>query len=203
VVFLRRREPEKPWPKVGERSLVRSPRTERARRGRTGDLQRAVDRLAEREHQAGMEVLDVQLVAQMCAGGPGYERWRQHVERSWQRHNQRTTGRKWTTAAWPRALTPDHVAVLLLPLPAGRVGFAARGEALAADPVFTSGVPLRGAPRTDPVLELLMTWTLNPAAAVTARLAPPVIETIVQGRVSERWVETFGVRWPLPPPDGV
>jgi hypothetical protein len=53
------------------------------------------------------------------------------------------------------------------------------------------------------VLELLLTWTQNPAEGHTARLAPPVIEIIVQGKVSERWAETFGLAWPLPPADGI
>jgi hypothetical protein len=108
-----------------------------------------------------------------------------------------------STSSWPRALTPEHVAVLLLPLPAGRVGSAARAARPIADPVFTSGVPVAGAPRTDPVLEALLTWTQNPAAGQTARLAPPVIEVIVHGKVLERWAETFGVDWPLPLADGI
>ena len=93
--------------------------------------------------------------------------------------------------------------MLLLALPAGRVGPAVRNARPLADPLFSSGVPLVGAPRTDPVLEVLLTWMQNPAAGQTARLAPPVIEIIVHGKVQERWAETFGLEWPLPLADGI
>jgi hypothetical protein len=125
------------------------------------------------------------------------------VERLWRRQNTRASGKTWSTAAWPRTLTPEHVACLLLPLPAGSNGAAARNLRPIADPVFTSGMPLGGAPRTDPVLELLLTWTQNPAQGHTARLAPPIIEIVVQGKVQERWAETFDVDWPLPLADGL
>lgn len=68
--------------------------------------------------------------------------------------------------------------------------------------MFSYGVQLAGAPRTDAVLELLLTWTKNPAQGHSARLAPPVIETMVRGKVDERWAETFGLQWPLPTADG-
>jgi len=148
-----------------------------------------------------VQVIDVQLVAQLCAA-TGYPRWRAAVERDWQRQNKRC-GSRWTTAQWPRTLTEDQIAVLLIPLPAGRVGLAARGPRPIADPIFSSGLPLPGAPLTDGVLEALITWTGNPSRGFTARLAPPVIETILAGKVAERSVETFGLHWPLPVADGI
>jgi hypothetical protein len=154
-----------------------------------------------RESSPGIEIVEVQLVVQLC-GGAGYVAWRDGVERLWRRQNM-ATGRKWSTTAWPRTLSVEHVAVLLLPLPAGRVGAAARSTRPIADPVFSAGIPVGGAPRTDPALELLLTWTQNPADGHTARLAPPVIEIVVQGKVHERWAETFDVDWPLPLADGI
>jgi hypothetical protein len=190
------------WPKFGERSLVVSARSQRERGRRVRELERALERLALRERDPGVEVIDVQLVAQLC-GGSGYGPWREGVERGWRRHNARDPGRELSTVSWPRTLTADHVAVLLLPLPAGRVGVAARKARPVADPVFSAGVPLVGAPRADPVLELLLTWTQNPSDGTTARLAPPVIEVIVHGKVDERWAETFGLDWSLPLADGI
>jgi hypothetical protein len=162
------------------------------------ELQRALERLQQLEDDPSVEVIDVQPVAQLC-GGAGYPAWRDGVERAWRRQK----GGRLSTASWPRTLAADHVAVLLLPLPAGRVGPAARSARPIADPVFSSGVPLVDSPGTDPVLELLLTWMQNPGKGHTARLAPPVIETLVQGKVAERWVETFGLEWPLPPADGL
>jgi hypothetical protein len=38
---------------------------------------------------------------------------------------------------------------------------------------------------------------------MTALLAPPVVEVVGQRSVLERWVEDFGLDWPLPVPDGI
>jgi len=43
------------------------------------------------------------------------------------------------------------------------VGSAARNARPVADPLFTAGVPLEGAPGSDPVLDLLVTWTPSDA----------------------------------------
>jgi hypothetical protein len=197
--LLHRRESEsRQWPKPGAGARVMSPGLRRGRRGRVRELQRALELLRQLEDDPSVEVIEVQPVAQLC-GGAGYLAWRDGVERAWRRQK----GGRLSTASWPRTLGTDHVAVLLLPLPAGRVGPAARNARPIADPVFSSGVPLVDAPGTDPVLELLLTWMQNPGKGHTARLAPPVIETIVHGKVAERWVETFGLEWPLPPADGL
>lgn len=162
-----------------------SARSGRGRRGRVRELERGVAELARRVGAPGVTVIDVQLVAQLCASG-SYPLWRDGIERAWRRHATRSTVQKWSTAGWPPVLGDDHVAVLLTPLPAGRVGLAAHNARPIADPVFSHGVPPVGAPRTDPVLELLLTWIKNPAAGHTARLAPPVIEVMVRGKVDER-----------------
>lgn len=191
--LLRRGTEVRQWPKPGAGTRVTSPRSQRARRDRIRELQQAITRLEQLEREPGIVVIDVQLVAQLCAGA-GYPAWRDGVERAWRRQND---GR-WGTAAWPATLSAEHVAVLLLPLPAGRVAQAGRSTRPIADPVFTSGIPLMGAPVSDPVLGVLLTWVQNPAKGHTARLAPPVIETIIHGRVAERTVESFGLEWPLP-----
>lgn len=151
-LFSRRDEP-RAWPKLGQPAVVSSARSQRARRGRERDLARAVEDLARRESAADVTVIEVQLVVQVCAGA-GYALWRETVERSWRRSATRSSPQKWSTAGWPEALGDEHVAVLLTPLPAGRVGLAGRNALPIADPVFSHGVPLPGAPRTDPVLEL-------------------------------------------------
>jgi len=206
-VRLRRPAEPRAWPQAGQpASRHSSARSERGRRGKVRELDRALQALAARAGQPGVNVIDVQLVAQLCAGA-GYPAWRDSVERTWKQHNkrpaQRATGQQLSTSAWPRTLGREHVAVLLTPMPAGRVGIAARNARPIADPIFSHGIPLVDAPGTDPVLELLLTWTQRPAEGHTARLAPPVIEIIAQGKVSERWAETFGLDWPLPPADGI
>lgn len=202
TVSFPRGEKPRAWPTLGAGTRAEKAHSPRARRRRVRELEHAIERLAQRESSPGVNVIDVQLVAQLC-NGAGYAAWRDSIERTWRCHDTRENTSRFSTAAWPRTLSSEHIAVLLLPLPAGRVGTAARNASPIADPVFTSGNPLPGAPRTDPVLELLLTWTQNPSARHTARLAPPVIEVIVKGKVIERWPETFGVDWPLPLADGI
>jgi hypothetical protein len=145
------------WPQAGQPSRYRSARSERGRRGKVRELDRALQALAARAEQPGVNVVDVQLVAQLC-GGAGYAAWREGVERAWKEHNkrpaQRASGRQLSTSAWPRTLGREHVAVLLTPMPAGRVGIAARSARPVADPIFSHGIPLVDAPGTDPGLAI-------------------------------------------------
>ena len=183
---LTRHAEPRAWPQPGQpASRYSSARSARGRRGKVRELDRALKVLVARAEQPGVNVVDVQLVAQLCAGA-GYPAWRESVERTWRQHNkrpaQRATGQQLGTSAWPRTLGREHVAVLLTPMPAGRVGIAARNSRPIADRIFSHGIPLADAPGTDAVLELLLTWTQRPAEGHTARLAPPVIKSSPEAR---------------------
>jgi hypothetical protein len=101
------------------------------------DLADILRELEVRAGQDGVQVLDLQLVAQVCAVA-SYPAWKAKREQAWRRQ-----GGGWTTALWPAELSEGEVAVLLMPLLAGRVGTAVgRYPRCATDPVFRS-VPRR------------------------------------------------------------
>jgi hypothetical protein len=92
----------------------------------------------------------------------------------------------------------------LLPLAAGRVGVSVgKYPRVVADPVCSAGRPPDGGTYDDLVLGLVAGWVGNPAPRMSARLAPPVIEVVQRGRITDRRLEDFGTEWPLPAPDGL
>lgn len=161
-------------------------------------LRDGLARLAERVDQPYIEVLQVQLVAQIC-GSLSFQSWRQARETTWRRQ-----GGRYTTRGWPLWLPADHCAVVLLPLPVGRMSTTARDHPpLLATPVFVHGRLAKVAGYHDALLGLVTKWVANPGFGVSAQLAPPIVETIVRGRILERRVESFGLDWPLPPAEGL
>lgn len=128
-----------------------------------------------------------------------YPEFRAGREKAW-----RTQGAPYSTAKWPAELEDGTLAVLLLPISAGRLGPAVgKHPRTVASPLFTLGRSVDGS-RNDACLSVLTSWVTNPSTdSVTARRAPPVVEVFQGSRVVERVVETFGASWPLPGPDGL
>jgi hypothetical protein len=158
----------------------------------------ALAELARRAEQPDTAVQDVQLVAQVC-GPASYHAWKVTREKAWGKQ-----GGQYTTASWPDALDPLAYAVLLLPLPAGRVGLAAgKHPKPVATPIFTSGKPVTGGTYDDLVLGLVARWACNPGEWASARLAPPVVELMHRQGVYQRRLAAFEQDWPLPAPDGL
>jgi hypothetical protein len=91
-----------------------------------------------------------------------------------------------------------------MPLAPGRVGLAVgRYPPLVRAPIF---VPAHFAGRPDDVaLAAVSSWVraVHSDSRELLRLGPPVLELVQQDQVAERRVVTFGLSWPLPPPDGV
>jgi hypothetical protein len=173
-------------------------RSQRDRRALRRELQAGLAELAQRGEQVGVRVLDVQLVARVCAGRSYPELQRAH-ERAWRRQ-----GGRYSTASWPARLAEDEYACVLVPLAAGRVGVAAgQNPKVVASPVFSHGRAPRGGGYEDLVVGLVARWVANPGDGLTARLAPPVIEVLQHGAVVERRLADLGQTWPLPAPDGV
>jgi hypothetical protein len=173
----------------------------RRRRHAEAHLREGLAKLAERVGQPYVTSLRIQLVAQVC-GPQSYVQWRQAIEVTWGRHG----GDRYSASTWPAALGFDQCAAVLLPLPVGRVTTSFRHHPpLLASPYFTCGPgpPINRAGYRDVVLAVLASWVCNPSFAVTAQLAPPIVETIVQNRIGERRVESFGLEWPLPPIRGL
>jgi hypothetical protein len=93
------------------------------------------------------------------------------------------------------------VGVLALPLPAGRVGPAiGRFPRPVLDPLFTTGGG-EGLGYDDAVLSALAGWLAQPG--LKARLAPPPVEVLQQGRVISRRLFPAQGTWALPSPDGL
>src|SRR6202030_468522 len=118
----------------------------------------------------------VQLVAQIC-GPLSFHSWRQARETTWRRQ-----GGGDTTRAWPVELPVDHYAVVLLPLPAGRISTTMRDHPpLMATPLFVHGPMASDTGYHDGLLGLVTKWVANPGFGVSAQLAPPIVETITRG----------------------
>jgi hypothetical protein len=172
--------------------------SERDRRRMLQHLRDGLARLAGRIGQPYVEVAQVQLVAQVC-GSLSFPGWRQARETTWRRE-----GGRYTTRGWPLRLPANHCAVVLLPLPAGRISTTARDHPpLLTTPVFTHGPLAKSTGYHDALLGLVTKWVANPGFGVSAQLAAPIVETIVRGRIFERRIETFGLDWPLPPAQGL
>ena len=171
---------------------------DRDRQALGDELAGGLAELARRADQEAMQVLDVQLLAQVCAA-PSYPEWKAGREAAWRKH-----GAALTTASWPSRLQDGELAVLLLPISAGRVGLAVGKHPRAiATPLFSAGRPRDDRRYEDLLLGLVTNWVTNPGLGTTARLAPPVVEVVQRGRVVEREVADLGQRWPLPAPDGL
>jgi hypothetical protein len=169
-------------------------RSSRDRRRMVQRLDHELARLAERVGQPYVTTVQVQPVIQLC-NYQSYPSWRQDRETTWRRE-----GGRFSTRTWPSALRIGYCAAVLLPLRAGRVCSTARDHPpLIASPRFTYG-PFRGdSGAHDAALALLTSWVGDPGFAVTAQLAPPIMEKIFDRRIVERRIESFGLDWPLPP----
>lgn len=151
-------------------------------------------RLAERVDQPYVTTVQIQPVVQVC-GAESYPSWRQDREATWRREGDRCSTRN-----WPVALPAGHFAAVLLPIRFGRVSTTARDHPpLVASPRFTHGRLTSYTGYQDGVLALLASWVSDPGFAVTAQLAPPIVEVILRRRVAERRLDSFGLDWPLPP----
>jgi hypothetical protein len=172
--------------------------SKRDRRRMVRDLRDGLARLEERVGQPYVDVRQVQLVAQIC-GSLSFQSWRQARETTWRRQ-----GGTYTTRRWPLQLPADYCAVVLLPLPAGRISTTVKDHPpLLTTPVFTHGPLAKTAGYHDAFLGLVTRWVTNPGFGSSAQLAPPLVETIVRGRIMERRVESFGLNWSLPPAEGL
>ncbi|MGA2453483.1 MAG: hypothetical protein ABSG93_08185 [Solirubrobacteraceae bacterium] len=170
----------------------------RDRRRLVGHLRDGLERLADRVGQPYVNVSQIQLVIQVC-GAASFQGWREAHESTWRRQSD-----KYTTRGWPLQLPAGYCGMVLLPLPAGRVATTARDHPpLLATPMFAHGPLLKRSGYYDAALRLITSWVANPGFGVTARLAPPIIETIALDRIVERRVEPFGVDWPLPAAEGL
>ncbi len=162
------------------------------------DLTAGLAQLAARASRDAVQVLEVQLVVQVCAA-PSYADWKAQREQAWRKQRADCS-----TASWPANLGEGAVAALLLPLAAGRVGLAVgKFPRMVATPLFAAGQPGHDHGDEDLALGLITRWVGNPGAGMTARLAPPVIETIQRNRVVDRRLAPLGQTWPLPAPDGL
>jgi hypothetical protein len=161
-------------------------------------LRSGLDELARRAEDPTTTVFDVQLVLQ-AVGPAGYAAYRADREKAF-----RKQGLRLTTDSWPDSLEAEQIAVLLLPISAGRVGpGVGRHPKPITTPLFSVGTPPPGVGPYDAALGLVNSWVNNPSGNVSARLGPPVIEVLQNSRVQSRAVETFGLDWPLPRPDGI
>lgn len=162
---------------------------ERDRADLVAHLRDGLAELAERD-AAGVPVHELQLLVQVC-GAQRYAAWRAGREKRW-----RTS--PCSTSRWPASLPPEQAAVLLLPIPAGRVGPAVGPHPRnTLAPLFTR-VDAAGAV-DDAALALVRSWVCNPGPGITARPAPPIIEQVGHGRRAEAW----GLAWTLPVADGI
>ncbi|MCK9250812.1 MAG: hypothetical protein M0P31_17775 [Solirubrobacteraceae bacterium] len=159
--------------------------------------------LRELEQEAaapGVRVVELQPIVQLSTARH-YGRWSRGVQASWKRAGYVADEAE---IQWPSSIPPGHLAGLLVVVPAGRVGIALGRHPV---PEFAPRLAFAQLPESvsgaDFALHLLLMWLSERGVEQTARLAPPVVERIDQGRVAHREVQTYGTAWPLPPADGV
>lgn len=170
----------------------------RARRKTRKRVAQGVQSWAALADAPGAQVVEVQPLLQVAAAD-GYAAFRDGWTAAW-----RKQANSYTTAVWPMRLEVGEVAVLLLPLAAGRVGAAiGRHPRVVSRPLMLSGHPPQGRDFEDVCVAALETWLRLPTGKVAPVLAPPVIEVLQHGRASRRYVQQFEVEWPLPAPDGL
>lgn len=166
----------------------------RSQRHRRKLIRAIEDRIVDLETTSSPTV-EVQPLIQIV-GAASYPAWRQAWEKSWRKKHTR-----YSTASWPSAIGQDELAALLVPVSAGRVGTAlGKHPRPTAEPAFLVG-PTDGGP-DDAALAVCAQWFQHLARAGTIS-APPVVETVVNGRVDRRTVADLGIAWSLPRPDGL
>jgi hypothetical protein len=115
---------------TGQRTVA----NDRDRRALHSHLEHGLAELARRAEAPGTTVLDLQLLLQVV-GRVSYPKFRAGREKAW-----RTQGAPYNTDAWPASLEDGMLAVLLLPISAGRVGPAiGKHPRTVASPLFTVG----------------------------------------------------------------
>lgn len=155
------------------------------------------DRLVDLETAKDAPLLEVQPLIQIV-GSRGYPTWRDGWARSWQKKRL-----PWSTASWPAKLPSTELAALLVPISAGRVGIAlGKHPRPVSEPTFITGLVPDDGSTDDLALAITAHWMQHLAPAGLCP-APPVVETIVHGKVDERRAVDFGVAWSLPEPDGL
>lgn len=153
------------------------------------------DRLVDIE-TAPHQTHEIQPLIQIVAP-PSYPAWRTAWNKAWTKK-----GTPYSTAHWPSSLQDPDLAALLVPVMAGRIGPAiGKHPKPIAEPAFIVGALPAGAPPEDMALAALTHW-IQHLAPPSASLAPPVIETLVRERVSDRRIMDLGIAWSLPAPDG-
>jgi hypothetical protein len=167
------------------------------------EIQASIDRALRifdaRREAGGRRELELQLVVQACPAGLHYARWRKERNRVMARSSKR-----WGTGAWPEQLPTGHVAIVVLPYAAGRVGPALAAAKLAYMPAF-----LDGRAETRAAVELLAMQAVRRGLHMTGDVDKLVVpqqglEEFQQARVQRRSLLDCGVSsWQLPPPDGL
>ncbi len=168
-------------------------------------LRRALDRQEERLRDIGGEVLDVQLLGQATAAAEWPE-----LLAYWQRRYPSGT------AKWPRRVEHGAWVMNLWPLPAGT---ASRAKGVGGDVGMRQPTKMHGAPALT-VFNPQRTGTAAATALAVIcadwfedvrnsdypamRFAPPILEAWgAGGRLLSREIVDFGLKWSLPPADGV
>jgi len=196
--FLRRRASSSPPPDGRPPKTISARPSIRAQRALLRNIANGVQRWTAQAQESGVTVIEVQPVLQVVAP-QSYEEFRAGWMRAWAKH-----GGAYSAEKWVRTLAAGEYAVLLLPLPAGRVGVAVgRHPRAMSRPLFLAGRPPHGRGYSDTCAHALATWLSLPTGPVAPLLAPPVIEVIQRGQVEQRYVEEFGAQWPLAQPDGL
>ena len=123
------------------------------------EVQASIDRALRifeaRRAAGGRRELELQVVVQACPAGLHYARWRKERNRVMARSSKR-----WGTGAWPEQLPSGHVAIVVLPYAAGRVG-----PALAAAKVVYMPAFIDGRAETRAAIELLAMQAVRRVAA--------------------------------------
>jgi hypothetical protein len=169
----------------------------------TREIQASIDRalriMDARRVAGGRRELELQVVVQACPAGLHYPRWRKERNRVMARSSKR-----WGTGAWPEQLPSGHVAIVVLPYAAGRVGPALAAAKIVYPPAFLDGRAETRAAVELLAMQAVRRWLHMTGDEDTLVLAPPVLEEFQQARVQRRSLLDCGASsWPLPPPDGL
>lgn len=162
------------------------------------ELPRVLAELRRDAGRPGVIALDIQPLLQIVSA-TSYGRWAKEWQTALRKNGVRTP-----RLFWPDALPHDQVAVLLLALPAGRVGRGVgKHPKPIAEPLLAHAAPPAEVPTANLALAVLLRWLQGRGDGEAARLAPPVIETLSNGRLLSREVHDYGQQWGLPVADGV
>lgn len=168
-------------------------------------LRRALDRQDKRLRDIGGEVLDVQLLGQATAAAE----WPDLLAYWQRRHPSGTT-------KWPRRVEHGAWVMSLWPLPAGSAG---RAKGIGGDVGMRQPAKMHGAPALTVFNPQRTGTSAATALAVICadwfesvrrtdypamRFAPPILEGwAAGGRLLSREIVDFGLKWSLPPAEGV